>query len=926
MTPPRWIAGLLVALPYLSCATAAPLDLRCDGISGSPAVGAAPQMSWRMDPAGRGQAQSAFQVLVASSVELLAEGRGDLWDSGKVLMPRAPQMSYAGRTLASGQLCSWKVRSWDSRGRPSAWSEPAAWLVAPLDAASWHGARWIDDGRPTPGTDEAAYLPDPAPLLRREFTLSKPVVRARLHLAGLGWCVPSLNGARVGDHLLDPPWTAFDRRVLFSTHDVTGQLELGANCLGLALGNGWFNPLPLRMWGHLDLRASLGTGRPRAIACLVVDHADGTSTTVVTGPGWTTAGGPTLKNNIYLGEVHDARRQPAGWDRAGFDASAWAAARVTEDSLATLRPLAMPPVRAGTPIPARAVTTPAPGVHIVDFGRNFTGVPEVRLRAPAGTEVRLRYGELLRPDGTLNPLTSVCGQIKGARAAPDGSRVSVGGPGAPNVAWQQDVYTTATDGAEVYRPEFSFHGFRYLELTGLPEPPDTADCRGVPLRTDLESAGSFSCSNDRLNRIQEMCRATFLSNVVSVQSDCPHRERFAYGGDIAATSEALLMNFNMAGFYAKTVRDWADAARPDGRFTDTAPFVGIDYCGVGWAMAHPLLLEQLHRHYGAGPLLEEQLPVALRWLETEAASREAGLVVKGLGDHEALAGAGGPALTTPMFVDAARRIARLARLVGQEAAAARCEAMAAESAQAWAQAFLDPGTGQVGGGSQSELACALGFGAPTPDARPRVFARLVEELAAADGPRLSTGIFGTRFLLEELSRNGRSDLAYALADRSAFPSWGWMLENDATTLWEHWAGSDNTYSHNHPMFGSISAWFFRWLGGIQPADDAVGLDRILIRPQLVPGLEWVKCSHRSIRGLIESNWSTGPSTFEFEVVIPPDTTALVELPSRPGDSLHEGGRPVAEAAGIQVLPPGPASHRLRIGSGRYRFTLHRGGS
>jgi alpha-L-rhamnosidase len=422
-----------------------------------------------------------------------------------------------------------------------------------------------------------------------------------------------------------------------------------------------------------------------------------------------------------------------------------------------------------------------------------------------------------------------------------------------------------------------------------------------------------------------MCRRTFLSNVVSVQSDCPHRERFGYGGDIVATSEAFLMNFGMAGFYAKTVRDWADAARPDGEFTDTAPFVGIQYCGVGWAMVHPLLMEQLFIHYGDRSLIEEQLPAAIRWFEGEAARREAGLVTRGLGDHEALARIAGPVITTPMFIDTARRMARLARLVGREEDAARFDAIAAESAAAWTKSFLDPAAGTVGGNSQTELVLALGYGVAPADASQAVFKRLVDSLMAApDGPRLTTGIFGTQWLMEMLSRNGRSDLAFALADRKTFPSWGWMLENDATTLWEHWAGSDNTFSHNHPMFGSISAWFFRWLGGIQAADDAVGFDRILIRPQLVAGLDWVKTSHNSIRGPIESNWSVDKEGAVYEIVIPPDTTAVVELPAAAGDSLSESDLPIKEAKGIKLLASGPSLHRLQVGSGNYRFKVLRG--
>ena len=922
MTLYKQISSTLLVLTAHAAAALVPVDLQCNGQTGVPAVGAAPQLSWRVESEARNQAQSAWQIRVASNAALLAEGKGDLWDSGKTTAGRSPFVSYAGSALTAGQRCHWQVRCWNTGDeQPSAWSQPAVWEVAPSAAADWHGARWIDDGRANPTRDEDFYKPDPAPLMRREFTLTKPVLRARLHVAGLGFGLASLNGERLADQVLDPPWTAFDKRILFRTHDVTSHLTQGPNCLGLTLGNGWFNPLPLRMWGGRNIRDSVALGRPRGIACLVIDHPDGSHTTLATGPDWTTAPGPTLRNSIYLGEERDARLALPGWDKAGFDAAKWQPARVTEDSLKPLQALTMLPIRAENPLAAVAVTTPAPGLHIVDFGRNFTGVPELDLTVPAGTRITLRYGELLNPDGTLNPLTSVCGQIKGTRKDGDGKETSIGGPGAPPIAWQQDVFIARGGGLEHYRPDFTFHGFRFMEIAGLPEPPTLPACRGIPLHTDLPDVGSFSCSNEQLNRIQEMCRRTFLANVISVQSDCPHRERFGYGGDIVATSEAFMMNFNMAGFYSKTVRDWADAARPDGRFTDTAPFVGIDYCGVGWSMVHPLLLEQLHQHYGNRSFVEEQLPAAIRWLDGEAARRKDGLVASGLSDHEALVKAGGPILTTPMFIDTAHRVARLARLIGRNDDAARCETMAAQSAAAWGTKFLEPATGKVGDGSQSAQAFALGFGATPPAARPLVFQKMLDGLAAPDGPRLSTGIFGTRFLMEELSRNGRSDVAYALAERKTFPSWGWMLENNATTLWEHWAKDANTYSHSHPMFGSISAWFFRWPGGIQAADDAVGFDRIAIRPQVVPSLKWVKCSHRSIRGLIESDWATTERGMSYAIVIPPNTTAVVELPSGADSKLTESDRPLTEAAGVELLPPAPGVQRLRVGSGRYRFSV-----
>lgn len=915
------MGALLLALAAATLAPAAalsPLDLRCEGLNEPLAASSAPRLSWRVAAKDRGQAQSAWQILISSRSGLLAKDRGDLWDSGKTAAGREPSVHYSGAPLAPGGNYHWKVRCWDAGGGSSAWSQPAVMEIAPQSPADWQGARWIDDGKPLPARDEDFYQPDPAPLLRREFEISKPVVRARLHLAGLGFCLPSLNGKRLNDPVLDPPWTAFDKRILFRSHDVTAELSEGKNCLGLILGNGWYHPLPLRMWGQRNIRDTLATGRPRVIGLLVVEHPDGTRTTLTTGPGWTTHSGPTVRNSVFLGEERDARLALPGWDRAGFDTSPWQPARVADAPLEPLKPLlAMPPVRATGTMPAMAVTTPAPGVHIVDFGKNFTGVPEIKLSAPAGTRITLRYGELLHADGTLNPMTSVCGQIKGMRKNDKGEEVSVGGPGAPAIAWQQDVYTARGGEVEIYRPDFTFHAFRFMEITGLPETPKPEDFHGLTLHSDLPDAGSFSCSNELFNRIQEITRRTFLNNVVSVQSDCPHRERFGYGGDIVATSEAFMMNFDMAGFYAKTVRDFADTAQPDGNFTDTAPFVGINYCGVGWAMVQPLLLEQLYRHYGDKPLIEEQLPAAIRWFDGEAARRENGLVTKGLGDHEALKKIAGPVITTPMFIDTARRMARLSRIVGKENDAARFEKMAEESAAAWTKSFLDPQTGKIGGGSQSEQVIALGFRAMPESTRQAVFLHLANNLnPRSDGPSLTTGIFGTRFLLEELSQRGRHDLAYALADRKTFPSWGWMLENDATTLWESWKESDNTFSHNHPMFGSISAWFFRHLGGIQAADDAVGFDRITIRPQLAKGLEWVNCSHRTVRGQIESNWKIAKTGTEFEIVIPPDATAEIELPA---GTITESDKPLAEAEGVSVLKS--SGNRMKVTSGRYRFLV-----
>ncbi len=907
-----------------------------------------PRLSWVLASDQRGQRQTAYRVLVAASPEQLADERGDLWDSGKVASRETLNVVYAGRPLASGQTCYWKVRVWDRDDQASGWSEPGAWEMSLLHERDW-AATWLNDGKANPSNDADFYAEDPAPLFRKEFVVRKAVRRARLHITGLGYYEASLNGRRVGDHVLDPGWTAYDRRVLYSTYDVTDAVRPGANCLGVVVGNGWYNPLPLRMWGHLNLREHLGVGRPRFIARLSLDYADGTGEAVVSDLSWKTSDGPIRSNSIYLGEVYDARSERPGWDEPGYDDSGWRSPAAAGEPVGPLQPQGQPPIRVTERIACVRVTEPRPGVFIHDLGQNFSGWVTLRLEhplPPAGTRVVLRYGELLNDDGTLNPMTSVCGQIKGRVKNARGEEESVGGPGAPAIAWQSDTYITrgapgsaggggpAEDGAEVYTPRFTFHGFRYVEVTGLgPSAPrgrpiGRVTVTGLRLHSDVADAGAFACSSDLLNRIQQMCRRTFLANLFSVQSDCPHRERFGYGGDIAATSEALMLNFDMAAFYAKTVRDFTDAARPDGLLTDTAPFVGIQYCGVGWAMAHPLLLSQLRRQYGDERLMGEHYEPARRWLLRVGEAYPEGIIREGLSDHEGLEPAPAPQMVTPLYVQSAELLAEMARALQRDEDAAVFDSLARRIRRAFQKAF-PPGTDPA---TQASMAFALSCDLVPEDDRAGVLRALVENIRVTHQGRLSTGILGTKFMLDVLARMGRADVAFDIVNRRDYPGWGWMLENGATTLWEHWALDTNTFSHSHPMFGSVSQWFFNWLAGIQPAPGALGFDSILIRPQPVEGLDWVRSSHRSVRGDIVSNWRRDEHRFVLDVEIPVGASALVHLPAERIEHVTESGRSLAApgVADVEVVAAGGPGAGVavgevvcRVGSGRYRFVVHR---
>ncbi len=881
---------------------------------------AAPRLSWQLNSDERGQRQTAYRILVAENRSDLERDQGEVWDTEKVSSHQSIQVSFGGRPLESGRRYYWKVQIWDRDGYLSSWSEPGWWEMGLLNSKDWTG-QWIGDGKSDPERDEDFYQDDPAPLFRQEFDIKKPVRRARLYIAGLGYYKATLDGNPIGDQALAPAWTAYDKRIYYSCFDLKGPLQPGQHCLGVALGNGWYNPLPLRLFGRFNLREHLAVGRPRFIAQLAIEYTDGSKQTIVSDTRWRMKEGPVLRNNIYLGEVYDARSEQTGWDLPGFDISGWSSAVSVDPPAGRLQARPVPPICISATLNAQQILHPAEGVTIFDLGQNFTGWIRLNLQAQPGARIQLRYGELLHKDGTLNPMTSVCGQLKGMRKGPDGKELPAGGPGAPPVAWQADTYIARGGGLETYESQFTFHGFRYVEMTGYTGPVTLDMIQGKHLHTAVEPVGQFQCSNELVNRIQTMCEWTFRNNLISVQSDCPHRERLGYGGDIVVTSDAMMLNFDMAQFYTKAAWDWHDAARPDGMLTDTAPFIGIQYCGPAWAMAHPLLQAQLYRYYGDWRIIERQYGTSKRWFKLVQDQAKDGIFPTGLSDHEARVGAEPPMLVTPLYSEAARIMSSLAEISGQDRDRVEYLNLAEQIKSAYLEKYNKPETGVFSPGSQTSQSFALYLDMAPVAGRDRAFDYLVNDLVATNEGKLTTGIFGTQFMLDVLSRMGRADLAWQLATRREFPGWGYMLENGATTLWEHWQYSDNTYSHNHPMFGSVSQWFYNWLGGIQPARDAVGFNKIEFRPQFIQDLDWVQCRYQSIRGPIESNWRRKDNSIYLTLEIPVQAQALLYLPVPSATVVHESRLSLDKIPGIVSVQTGDNQVVCQLQSGRYELII-----
>jgi len=894
-----------------------PTHLRCEYRIDPLGVDAPqPRLSWIVESTERGQVQTAYQVQVATNLEGMKKNRADLWDSGKVASNQTLQVEYQGRPLESQMRCFWRVRVWNKEGKGSPWSDLASWEMALLRESDW-GGKWINDGKPLPEKAEDFFKEDPAPLFRKEFAADKSVARARLYISGLGYYEATLNGKPVGDRRLDPGWTTYSKRVLYSVYDVTTLIQAGSNCLGVVLGNGWYNPLPMRMWGRYNLRENLTVGRPRLIAQLFFEYTDGTHEIVPTDESWKVAGGPILRNNIYFGEVYDARKEQPGWDRAGYDDAGWRPASLSTEPIGKLQVQAQPPVKVTAIVHPVAISEPTPGVFIFDMGQNFAGWAKLRVEGPAGTAVKMRFGELLYPDGTLNVMTSVAGQLKVA---------GQGGPGAPPLGYQSDTYILKGRGEEVYTPRFTFHGFRYVEVTGYPARPTLQAIEGLRLNAAVAPAGSFECSNETLNRIQEMVQWTFLSNLFSVQSDCPHRERFGYGGDMIPTAEAFMFNFDMAAFYSKIVSDYADAARPSGGMTETAPYVGIADDGfgegsgpIGWGIAHAFLQSKLFQYYGEQRIPAEQYEATRRYTEFLRSHAKEHIIDVGISDHESLDPKPVALTGTAFYYHQAELASQLAKLAGRAEDAQRYADLAAEIKKAFIEKFFNADSGRYDLGTQACQSFPLHY-----DLVPRVkswpvFDVLLDEVTERHQGRLATGIFGTRFLLEVLSESGHVDLACALVTQKEFPGWGHMLAGGATTLWEHWEFSDNVYSHNHPMFGSVSAWFYESLAGIRPYPEAVGFNHIVIRPRVCDEVEWVKAHYDSIRGRIASHWRVEEGVFQLDLTIPANTIATVIIPTSDPLSVTERGRTASQAEGVTFLSADDNAAVYRVQSGQYKF-------
>lgn len=932
-----------------------------------------PRLSWTLISRQRADVQTAYRIIVASNPGTLSENQGDVWDTGKVESGETAQITYAGKPLVSREEIYWKVCVWDRDGKQGAWSRPAHWVMGLLQPEDWK-AKWISTEVATPGTgtlviNKAIYgtedgstnrdvtsllqkqikenrisfaaqnrslggdpsngkrkhlvvdyvyngktnkvtiaenqtfsVPDTAELryLRKAFVTDSQVRRATLYITALGLYEARINGRRVGDHILAPDWTDYRKRLQYQAYDVTSYVNTGSNAIGALVANGWYS-------GTIGNGGHQFFGKvPVLKAQLEMVTFNDQTNVITTDESWITHPSPILSSDFMMGESYDARLEVKDWDCPGLDEKDWVPATVRQEKNVPLEGQNMEPVRQTGLIHPKEIKEPKPGVYVFDLGQNMVGVVRLNVQAPAGTTITIRHAEMLNPDGTV--------YTKNLR-------------GAPSI----DHYTCKGDGIEVWQPKFTFHGFRYVELTGLPIKPTREAVTGIVIGSDTPRGNRFTCSDKRINQLQSNIQWGQRGNYLSVPTDCPQRdERLGWMGDAQVFVRTATYNADVAAFFTKWLVDVDDGQSPEGAFSDVSPNTMNCYSVPAWGDAGVICPWTIYQVYGDTRILEHHLPAMIRWVEY-CRTHSTGLLRdkdrgNDYGDWLSI-GANTPKdlLGTAFFAYSTHLTAKACKAVGHKADAEKYQKLFEDIKAAFNKAYVAP-DGRIKGNTQSVYAMALKFELLPDNLRAKAAQYLEDDIKAKDW-HLSTGFVGVSYLLPDLTLAGKVDTAYRLLFQDTFPSWLFSVKQGATTIWERWDGwtpekgfqDPGMNSFNHYSLGSCGEWLFSTVAGIAPDPDQPGYKHIIIRPRPGGNLTEASASYNSIRGRIATSWKLRPERFTLHVTIPANTTATIYIPTKDSASVKESGRPALVAKGLKFLRMEDGAALYEAGSGDYSF-------
>lgn len=866
-----------------------------------------PRLSWQIQSDIRGTHQTAFQVFVASNETNLKNEIELIWDSGRIESDQSIHFPYGGPELASGQRLYWKVRIWDEQGR-EAESPYAWWEMGLLEQAKWE-SQWI--GAPFWG---GPMTSSPAPYLRKDFSLEKQIVSARLYSTAIGLYECHINGEHIGDALLTPGWTDYNKRIQYQVYDVTEQLQAGMNTFGAILGDGWGV-------GHIAWTGRQHyADRPQLFAQIVVEFLDGTRQIIPTDETWKVTYGPILEADMLMGESYDARRELPGWAEPGYDDSSWWPVEIFKRDNVNLVATNGPAVKRQEelqPISIKKIPALNP-LWIFDLGQNMVGWVRLVVRGEAGKTITVRYAEALNPDGTLYTIN-----LRNAR--------------------NTDHYTMKGAEEEIWEPRFTFRGFRYVEVQGLLEEPTLDTLTGVVIHSETPAIGFFECSDPLINKLQQNIVWSQKGNFIDVPTDCPQRdERLGYSGDAQVFIRTASFNKNVASFFTKWIRDIEDVQSPDGAIPAIAPTIPLLFQedgGPAWADAMVIIPWTIYQCYGDTRQLAESYPAIRKFIDFLSSTSKNGTRCyadysgwHGFGDWLALDGSDGregstskELIGTAFFAYSSKLAANIARVLDKMEDASHFEELSTEAREAFNKRFVhDDGT--ILGGTQTSYVLALEFDLLPEKLRSLAVNELVRDIKKRD-EHLSTGFIGTPYINWVLSNNGHLDVAYDLMMQTSWPSWLYSVTQDGTTIWERWDGwtHDNGFqdakmnSFNHYAFGAIGAWMYAVIGGINFDPSHPGYKHIILHPCPGDGLTSANTALESMYGRILSSWSLKDDQFNWEVIIPANTTATIYIPAKDISRITESGQSVDKTDGVTFLEIDAGTAKLQLVSGSYHF-------
>lgn len=863
-----------------------------------------PRLSWTLESSKRNMQQSAFDIRVSESLESLQKGIDLIFSTGKIPSDQSVFVQFTGNTLKPGRKYYWQVRVWDQNDRVSKWSTPNYWLMGLMGPQNWV-AKWIQPGVLDNSNRQS-------PILRKEFALQKQVKLAVAFVTARGMYEAEINGKRVGDMYLTPGWTSYNKRLQYQTFDVTELLNNGKNAVGVTLGDGWyrgklgFNPKPDNYGKDLAL-----------LFQMQIIYTDGTTENIISDGSWLSSKGPIINSEIYDGETYDARQVQEGWSKPGFVDVDWSAIRLANFPVITLVSTENEPIRKHESFTAAKLITTPKGEKVLDFGQNLVGLVQVKANGKAGDKITIQHAEALDKEGNFYTANL-------------------------RTAKQTNTYILKGGKEEILEPHFTFQGFRYIKVEGYPGELKPENFTAYALYSDMQPTGSFSCSDDFVNRLQHNIQWSQRGNFLDVPTDCPQRdERLGWTGDAQAFAATAAFNFNVNSFYAKWLKDVAADQAENGSVPYVVPNILGDECSPGWGDVATIAPWVMYRVYGDKVLLENQYESMKGWVNyiVSTAKNDLWRPKQSFGDwlfYRPDDDNSGRAASTDkdliaqcFYARSTQLVINAAQILEKDYEATYFDSLLTKIKDAFVHEYVTP-SGRMVSGTQTAYVLALAFDMLPDSMRDDAVNRLVTNIHEY-GDHLTTGFLGTPYLCHVLSRFGQSELAYKLLLEKSYPSWLYPVTMGATTIWERWDGikPDGSFqtpgmnSFNHYAYGAIGDWMYRVAAGIQPDPEVPGFKVIQIKPVVTKKLNFVQADLVTYYGKVASEWRWEPGQMSMKVSIPVNTTAKVYIPAASADKVRESGRTLNSNRDLKLVGQEDGYVVVELGSGNYHFIISR---